>query len=443
VISQFELASYQRAVRTLLSSPLITETHPDVHALPLVRRWADVLRDDLLISFGYRVELSATSARLIRVVDRLDATQPARTASDRPFDRRRYAYLALTLAALGRGGGQLSLSELADSVAADAGRIDGLSFSTEKAADRSAFVDAVAWLEVRGALTLADGSARRWADDPDAGEALYDIDRDIVHAAYRPTRVLQHVPSVTSLLATSTADSRDTRRREVGQRARRALVERPVVYFAEVEEDVANVLRNGNAVADVERLTGLTVERRAEGIALIDTSGSFSDRRFPGSGTVAQTALLLIGEIADRVDSPDSPPLAELVPPDERQLAVEVDAGLPTTGVFHELADAEERIEAGEAGEADPPPCPLLENGWLAATMSDLVDRYGSTFAAQWRADPQRLLDAALSLLAEMRMVVRIEGGVLALPLLARYRNVVVEVRKRKAEPTLFDLDPA
>jgi hypothetical protein len=188
----------------------------------------------------------------------------------------------------------------------------------------------------------------------------------------------------------------------------------------------------------VERLTGLTVERRAEGIALIDTSGSFSDRRFPGSGTVAQTTLLLIGEIADRVDSPDSPPLAELVPPDERQLAVEVDAGLPTTGVFHELADAEERIEASEA---DPPPCPLLENGWLAATMSGLVDRYGSTFAAQWRADPQRLLDAALSLLAEMRMVVRIEGGVLALPLLARYRNVVVEVRKWKAEPTLFDLD--
>ncbi|MFC3896481.1 TIGR02678 family protein [Lentzea rhizosphaerae] len=438
MISQFELASYQRAVRTLLSSPLITETYPDVHALPLVRRWADELRNDLVASFGYRMELSATSARLIRVIDRLDATQPARTASDRPFDRRRYAYLALTLAALGRGGNQLSLSELADSVAADAGRIDGLSFSTEKAADRSAFVDAVAWLEVRGALTLADGSARRWADDPDAGEALYDIDRDIVHAVYRPTRVLQHLPGVTSLLTTSTADSRDTRRREIGQRARRALIERPVVYFAEVDEDVANVLRNGNAVADVERLTGLAVERRAEGIALIDTSGSFSDRRFPGSGTVAQTALLLIGEIADRVDSPDSPPLAELVPPDERHLAGEVDAGLPAAGVFHELADAEDRAEAGAP---DPPACPLLENGWLAATMSGLVDRYGSTFAAQWRADPGRLLDAALGLLAEMRMVVRVEGGVLALPLLARYRNVVVQVRKRKAEPTLFDLD--
>ena len=48
-----------------------------------------------------------------------------------------------------------------------------------------------------------------------------------------------------------------------------------------------------------------------------------------------------------------------------------------------------------------------------------------------------------VGLLAEMRMVVRVEGGVLALPLLARYRNVVVQVRRRKAEPTLFDLDPA
>ena len=72
--------------------------------------------------------------------------------------------------------------------------------------------------------------------------------------------------------------------------------------------------------------------------------------------------------------------------------------------------------------------------------MSELLDRYGSTFAAQWRADPARLLAAALELLAELRMVARVPGGVLVLPLLARYRNVVVRVRRRAAEPTLFDL---
>lgn len=438
MIPQFELASYQRAARTLLANPLITESYPDPRALPLIRRWADDLREELDQMFGYRLELSATTARLVRIIDRIDPTQHARTTNtDRLFDRRRYAYLALTLAALGRGGAQLSLTELADTVAADAGRIDGLGLSTEKPSDRSAFVDAVAWLEARGALRLADGSARRWADDPHAGEALYDIDRDVVFAVYRPSRVLQHIPSITSLLKTSTAGSRDTRRREVGQRARRALVEQPVVYFAESDPDVANMLRNGRAVADVERLTGCTVERRAEGVALLDTSGSFSDRRFPGTGTVAQTALLLIGEIADRLDSPDIPEPTRMSPPSARTLSSEVDAGLPRAGVFGNLADVEEAVGESELQGLE---CPLLETGWLTATMTRLIERYGSTFAAQWRADPSRLLGAALDLLADLRMIARIEGGVLALPLLARYRNVVFEVRKRKAEPTLFDM---
>ncbi|TCO63005.1 DUF2398 family protein [Actinocrispum wychmicini] len=121
-IPTFELASYQRAVRTVLAHPVITETYPDPDSLPLVRRWATELRSDLADAFGYRLELSPSTARLLRVMDGLDPTQPARTQTDRPFDRRRYAYLALTLAALGRSGTQIALSELADAVAADATR---------------------------------------------------------------------------------------------------------------------------------------------------------------------------------------------------------------------------------------------------------------------------------------------------------------------------------
>jgi uncharacterized protein (TIGR02678 family) len=441
-IPEFELAAYQRAVRTLLANPLVTETYPDASALPMVRRWADDLRKDLDRAFGYRLELTATTARLVRTLDELDASQPARTATDRPFDRKRYAYLALTLATLGRAGTQLALSELADAVAADAGRIDGLGLSTERAADRAAFVDAVTWLEVRGALRLADGSARRWADDPTAGEALYDIDRDVVNAVYRPKRVLQHVTSVTALLggvlAGANGTGRDVRRRHTGQRARRALVEGPVVYYAAVDDEVRNFLRGQHAVAEVERLTGLVAERRAEGIALLDTSGAFSDRRFPGSGTVAQTALLLAGEIADRIEDLDAPPLLRLAAPEgrQRELAEAVDSGLPRSGVLDELAVDP---QATGSGEAEPAEYPLIENGWLATTMTELLERYGSTFAAQWRVDPARLLDAALDLLSELRMVVRVPGGVLALPLLARYRHIVVQVRRRAAEPTLFD----
>lgn len=142
-IPGFELAGYQRAARTLLFHPLVTEVYPNPGALPLIRRWATELREDLAETFGYRLELSRTTARLLRAVDHLDSSQPARTQSDRPFDRRRYAYLALTLAALGRAGTQVALSELADTAAADATRIAGLGLSTE----RAAFVDAVAWLD--------------------------------------------------------------------------------------------------------------------------------------------------------------------------------------------------------------------------------------------------------------------------------------------------------
>ncbi|MFN2495478.1 MAG: TIGR02678 family protein [Pseudonocardiaceae bacterium] len=450
-IPAFELASYQRAVRTVLTHPLITDNYPDAEALPLVRRWANELRADLAEVFGYRLELSRSAARLLRAMDDLDGTHPARTQTARPFDRRRYAYLALTLAALGRSGTQVALSELAESVAADAARIDGLGLSTEQAGDRAAFVDAVAWLQTRGALRLADGSARRWADDPNSGEALYDIDRDVAHALYRPTRVLQHLRSVTALLARRTATSRDTRRREAGHRARRALVERPVVYYADLDRDAANTVRGPHAVADVERLTGLPAERRAEGIAMLDTSGAFSDRRFPGTGTVAQAALLLIGEIADRLDDVDAPAPARMAAPGNPgdALVSSVDAGLPISGVLADLAeppaggepdDLDEHPPQDEPGSTGAHEYPLIENGWLRTTMGELLRRYGSAFAAQWRADPDRLLAATLDLLAELRMVAPVEGGVLVLPLLARYRNVVVEVRRRKAEPSLFDV---
>ena len=94
--------------------------------------------------------------------DRLNPSAPARTSSERTFDRTRYAYLALCLAALGRAGNQITLSELADHVAADAAQVDGVELSTDRASDRDAFVDAVGWLGVRGAIALADGDANAY-----------------------------------------------------------------------------------------------------------------------------------------------------------------------------------------------------------------------------------------------------------------------------------------
>ena len=199
-IDALELAEYQKAARLVLRHPLITASYPDASTLPLVRKWVRQLRTDFGEVLGYTLLASGDTIRLRRVQDALDGTRPALTRAGRPFDRRRYAYLVLTMSAVGRSGTQIALSELADAVAADAARIDGLGMDTGRKPDRDAFVDAVTWLEVRGALRMADGSAIEWANDPQRAEALYDIDREVVGAIYAPSRVLQHLDSVTELL---------------------------------------------------------------------------------------------------------------------------------------------------------------------------------------------------------------------------------------------------
>ena len=437
-----ELADYQRAVRTVLRHPLISEHYPDRAALPLVRRWSAQLRVDLAAALGHRLELSATSARLVRAIDDLDVQRPARTRSGRVFDRRRYAYLALVLAALGRAGVQVALSDLADTVAADAQRIEGLGLDTGRGPHRAAFVDVVTWLEERGALRLADGSARAWADDPGRAEALYDIDRDVALAVHRPTRVVHHLGSVAELLVHDTAVGRDSGRRDAGQRARRALVEHAVVLYDEVDEGVRNVLRTPGIAADVTRLTGMAVERRAEGLALIDTAG-LAERRFPAGGTVDQAALLLLGALADRVVDPDAPALPRLPAPRRAEvrdaLAAEIDSGRPVAEVVTELADAAPPAEAeSSGGSVAAAEYPLVGEGWLSSTVHEFVEQYAKAFGAEWRADPARLLAAAIHRLAAHRFVEPVDGGVLVLPLVGRYRNVQVRLKRR--EPALFDL---
>ncbi|MFE7719259.1 DUF2398 family protein [Nocardia rhizosphaerihabitans] len=435
-IDALALDSYQRAARVMLANHLVTRVYPDRIALPLIRRWATELREDLAELFGYRLEVTETTARLYPVHDRLDDTMPARSVNDRVFDRRRYAYLALALAALGRAGDQITLSELAEHVADYASRIDGLELSTDRAADRDAFVDAVGWLGTRGALTLADGDAGGWASDPEAGEALYDIDRPVVFALFRPPRALQHLHSVRGLLA----DDTEQTPAEQARRVRRALVERPVVYLEDLPPAERALLGQDRLVGEVEYCTGLRAERRAEGVALIDTSGRLSDTRFPGTGTLAQVALLLIGEIADVVLDIDNPVPHRPAAADEGALLDQLDAAIPEAGVFTPLAEDAETLDAtadsldADREETGPVTYPFLEDAWVRSTVTALTDRYGATFAAQWQADVGGLTTEVLALLTKLRLIRPVEGGLLVLPALARYRGAVVTVRVRQAE---------
>jgi uncharacterized protein (TIGR02678 family) len=468
-VGPLELAEYQKAARLLLRHPLITASYPDASALPLVRKWVRQLRTDFGEVLGYTLLASGDTVRLRRVQDTLDGTRPAITRAGRPFDRRRYAYLVLTLSALGRSGTQIALSELADAVAADAGRIDGLGMDTGRKPDRDAFVDAVAWLETRGALRMADGSAVDWVNDPERAEALYDIDREVTGAIYAPSRVLQHLNSVAELLGDrsgpAAAQGINARRRVNARRARRLVLEQPAVYYSDVGEELVGQLRSASLAEDIERLTGLDLERRAEGVALINAGQRFTDVAFPSAGTVAQAALLLcariagylqhrrsrmellpaataaerLAEAARRIDSalPDRSRVAGLLagptwPPaddvTERQPeggipeprpedgGLETESGCTVTGSAHEAAGH-----------------PFLSDVWLRTELRKLVEEFGAGMAEKQAADPGRLLTEALGLLASADLVARVDGGVLVLPLLARYRSVTAQIKNPPA----------
>ena len=447
-VGPLELAEYQKAARLVLRHPLITASYPDASALPLVRKWVRHLRADLGEVLGYTLLASGDTIRLRRVADTLDGTQPAVTRAGRPFDRRRYAYLALTLSALGRSGAQITLSELADAVAADAARVDGLGMDTGRKPDRDAFVDAVAWLETRGALRMADGSAIEWISDPDRAEALYDTDREVTGAIYAPSRVLQHLSSVTELLAgpggVAPAQGPAAWRRANARQARRLAVEQPAVYYADVGDELRGQLRSASLAEDVERLTGLRLERRAEGVALINAGQRLTDIMFPSAGTVAQAALLLCARIAGHLQRNRS--RVELLPAAtaaERlaDTAQRIDAALPDRGrVADLLAGQAWRPETGGAGPGGQPAAPgpdgvtdaaypFLPDAWLESELRKLVEDFGAGMAEKQAADPRRLLAEAVALLASLSLVARVERGVLVLPLLARYRSVTAQIK--------------
>ncbi len=440
-VRETDLGAYQRAARTVLVHPLVTATAPDSDALAQVRRFAAPLAADLDALAGYRLELAPSCARLVRRIDRLDPTQVVLTRNRKPFDRRRYAYLCLVLAALNRAASQVALTELADGLKRRAAEIEGLSFDPDEYRHRLAFADVVAHLEGIGAVRPVEVTALSWLRDPDAGEALYDVERDVVHLAFVAPRVLQHVGSTGALLAAAVATSRDTRREEIRQRLTRLLLEHPVVYFDDLDgAERTYLLAQARVLGeDLARLTGAQLERRAEGVALIDATGGFSDRRFPASGTPSQAALLLADAIAARLSDGDAADHG-------------AEVSVPTTA--EELDEAVERIDRArpsapvELGDAGPPaspdraapgpglpdersPAPLgpfLARSWLEAQATWMCATYGKAFSADLRADPVAVLDAAVEVLAAFDLVRRVPGGLVARPAICRYRNLTVAV---------------
>ena len=443
-----DLGSYQHAVRLVLTHDLITATRPRPGTLDQVLRWADQMAADFRELLGYTLIATTRQVRLSRRLDSLDPTQSAvfSARSGKPFDRRRLSYLCLVLASFQRSRVEISLADLVRGFTPGANAIDGLGFDPTVTAHKAAVVDVLDWLADRGALRLSDGSLESWAADADRGDALYDIDHDICATLFRPARPVQHLTSAAGLLDSTFVSAKRTAQREAAaQRAARVLLEHPVVYYAQVEPEIAEALRQPGVAEDLARLTGLAAERRAEGIMLADAGGRFTDRPFPGrGGAVNRAAGLLLAKIADLIEDPDET-LAVLPVPgeaeDQRDLLARIDSALPAAGVVQELAWSAPADDSNEAERSvvrapvQPLAAPFLEHGRLRAMIDELYDELGpDSFTITWKHDPHGLLAAALSLLADLRLLRLVPGGILVLPAAARYRNIKLALPVRHAD---------
>jgi uncharacterized protein (TIGR02678 family) len=442
-----DLGSYQHAVRLVLTHDVITATRPRQGTLEQVLRWADQMTADFRELLGYTLIATTRQVRLSRRLDELDPTQSAIFSSryGKPFDRRRLAYLCLVLASFQRSRVEISLADLVRTFTPAANAIGGLGFDPTVTVHKAAVVDVLDWLADRGALSLSDGSLESWASDTERGDALYDIDHDICATLFRPARPVQHLTSAAGLLdSTFVSAKRGAQREAAAQRAARALVEYPVVYYAQAEPETAEALRQPGVAENLARLTGLAVERRAEGIMLADAGGRCTDRPFPGrGGAVNRAAGLLLAKIADLIEDPDEA-LSRLELPaeadDQRDLLARIDAALPAAGVVHELAwsapaaenDGPQRTVPSRP--ATPLRTPFVAHTRLRAMIGELYDELGAaSFTITWQQDPRGLLAAATQFLADLRLLRPVPGGVLVLPAAARYRNIKLALPVRHA----------
>jgi uncharacterized protein (TIGR02678 family) len=446
-VAASDLGSYQYAVRLVLTNDLITGTRPRAGALASVLRWADVMARDFAELFGYTLVATAQQVRLLRRFDALDASQRTvfATRSGRPFDQRRLSYLCLMLATFQRSRIEISLADLVQAFAPAAGAIGGLGFDATITEHKRAVVDVLDWLTDHDALRLSDGSAESWAHDSEAGDALYDIDHDICSLLFRPPRPVQLLGGSAGLLDRSGSGHPGAVSREAAaRRARRLLIEQPVAYYAGLDTDTAAALRGTELAGNLARLTGLVVERRAEGVMLADPTGRFTDLPFPGRGSaVNRVAGLLLAKVADLLEDPEDGPALPRVPvpsaaEDLRELTGRID-----TGAAGQEPGAGNSAAAEEPAGAERLTVPFVDRTRAEHMVGELFELFGpASFTAQWQNDPSGLLGAALVLLDDLRLARQLPGGIAILPAAARYRNITAALPDggRRAGQGRFDL---
>ncbi|MFE6864521.1 TIGR02678 family protein [Nocardia sp. NPDC057668] len=291
-----DAAALREAARALLRTPIVTAARtPDT--LALIRRHATPLRTMFNAQLGYQLTVEASFARLAKLPPEHQA--PNRVIARRagtPFGARTYTLVAMACSALLAPGvgTQILVSQLVAQIRSDAAE-QGISFS-DSISDRRQLVAALTALIDWGVLTETDGTVAQWSDR-DGEEALLTVCRPVL--PFLLVRPIGPNATPSDILEPESSAPR--------RRLRRRLTEDPVVLRADLSPEEVDVLSRERS--QLTRLLaenfGLTLEVRAEGALAYDPADSLSDIEFPGSGSLKQAALLLIGALLDQ--SADNP----------------------------------------------------------------------------------------------------------------------------------------
>ena len=445
-----DLEDFQRAARLLLAHPLVTSRWPEPDALALVRRWEAPLAHELGRVLGYRLDVGRTCARLYRRAAVVSPHRGPALGTGRHLGRWTCAVLCLALAAIESLGEQTSLSALAEEILRLRSGDDELPIDLTQYDQRRALADAVRWLEERGVVTLRDGTAEQWLADAEEGDALYDLDRDAAsRLLVASPSVLREVSEAGDFLVDPYPPTAEGEQIRLRHRLARRLVTEPVLLYADLPVDeLAHVRQRRSRITDgVERLTGATVEARAEGLVLVDPpTAPISAEGFPSRGSEAHAALLwgtaLAALLADDpeathtqagADGEDVDPEADRSPSPSRAghgwLAGDEERGgevAPGPSLPLPTDVGADGVEPVTAGPSAPSPGRVVSAGRADAAWDQVVAAYRDRFAADYRADPDRLRVAATALLERFGLVVaRDDGSLVVHAVLARYRPAV------------------
>ncbi|MGH2949869.1 MAG: DUF2398 family protein, partial [Solirubrobacteraceae bacterium] len=208
------------------------------------------------------------------------------------------------LVALERGGSQTAIADLAREVERAGADVDPpVAVDFRERAERVAFADGLDLLCAWGVLEHTAGSRQSYSRrEQDADEALLTVDRRRLALLVRDPVQALTATSIAELLDESArhAPTPEGENRARGERLARRLVEDPALILADLDDGdrtyfLGQRARLEGGAADA---TGLAVERRAEGTALVVDDRLLTDLPFPTNATVKQLALLLCDVLA-------------------------------------------------------------------------------------------------------------------------------------------------